>query len=387
MTAMKGTLLVIGGTGNGKSELCNAYIQAKVFDARSDPNSVTQVTREEHTIVNGYTRCAIDTPGLEDYRGVDPEHVQQMVQFLRNYEDGVNAVALVFNGQSDRITLGTAKLIRLLHTFFNNPQFWQQVCIVFTKWYAGADLDKDTKETKFRPIVKDFAVKCGGESLKTIPLPVYFVDSKKWQTDVETAQELAALHAFVVGLPPLPTKHLAVPDREWFKIETETRSNQRVRVRDEIGPDQLIRIVTVQDQERERRTGYDGITISFSKWRAAREWEERETFKCEYEFVTEVVETHTTARFVEEHGRRWYFGVWGPRRNWQARAGTDIVTRYRIKRRPKAIGFDGKVIYGEWETVREWDEPEYVPNGQQPRAKHTGSTGPLAPDQIEVKPT
>jgi hypothetical protein len=75
---------------------------------------------------------AIDSQGLDDSQGVDAANVQQMVGFLKAWQHGVNAFALVINGQSTRFDQGTQKLVKILDSFFNDSTFWNHVCIVFT---------------------------------------------------------------------------------------------------------------------------------------------------------------------------------------------------------------------------------------------------------------
>jgi hypothetical protein len=56
--------------------------------------------------VNRCLRRAIDTQGLHDTQGVDAAHVQQMVTFLKGWVHGINAFALVINGEYDRFDAG-----------------------------------------------------------------------------------------------------------------------------------------------------------------------------------------------------------------------------------------------------------------------------------------
>jgi hypothetical protein len=56
-----------------------------------------------------------------------------MVSYLKTGNKGVNVIALVLNGQSPRFDAGTQKLIKIMNRFFNNADFWNHVCIVFTK--------------------------------------------------------------------------------------------------------------------------------------------------------------------------------------------------------------------------------------------------------------
>jgi predicted GTPase len=163
--ARETTLIVIGETGAGKSELGNAILQRAAFFASPEPESVTMKTSAETSEIDGIQRTVIDTQGLDDSKGVDSAHIQQMVQFLKSYQGGANAVALVLNGQADRLTAGIQKLIRLLHVFFNDPKFWYHFCIIFTKCRADEDVHKDVKRSIYRDKVMKLAIECSGSCI------------------------------------------------------------------------------------------------------------------------------------------------------------------------------------------------------------------------------
>jgi predicted GTPase len=104
------TLLLIGQTGAGKSQLGNAYLKSDVFRVGDDPDSETFETSSNEKKIDGVIRCVIDTQGLDDTQGVDEKHIQQMVNFMKRWNRGVNAVGLIINGQQPRLDVGTQKL-------------------------------------------------------------------------------------------------------------------------------------------------------------------------------------------------------------------------------------------------------------------------------------
>jgi hypothetical protein len=101
-----------------------------------------------------------------------------MVQFLRNYESGINAVVLVLNGESDGLAAGVQIIIRLLHAFFNDTQFWDYFCIVVTKWDAVIDPSPNLQVSTCRNLVKNLAIECAGPTVADISIPVFFVNSR-----------------------------------------------------------------------------------------------------------------------------------------------------------------------------------------------------------------
>jgi hypothetical protein len=359
-TPRRVTLTVIGQTGAGKSQFLNGYLQANCFQACADPEAVTLVTSSNESLIRDEKtgiqclRTAIDTQGLDDTRGVDAAHVQQMVEFLKAWRHGVNAFALVINGQHDRFDGGTQKLVKLINTFFNNPTFWNHVCIVFTKCYAGCDeIDKEVKETKYRKLVLKLICECQGGQITNPPLlPVFFVDSKKYNIDRETKDQYALLHAFICGLDPLPTQRVVVPNVSYLKIEKETRQNQLVNTR--ITGE--TRIQTYEDQEREKRTGFDGRTITYSEWKAIRTREKQDKSSVRTETKTECAnETRDPIiRRISCGGRRYLFA--GPRGHADVHVGETVTRQMQELQRKVHTDFDGHISYDDWQVVRNWTD-------------------------------
>ena len=130
------TVLTIGGTGDGKSAFGNAFLGKKdSFEESSDPDSCTYVTSSQSAFINGVTRHYIDTQGLKSTDGMDASYIQQMVQFLKDWKLGINAFFIILNVQSPRFDQDVQRMLRLMNDFFNNPEFWNQTGIIFTKCF------------------------------------------------------------------------------------------------------------------------------------------------------------------------------------------------------------------------------------------------------------
>ena len=147
---MSYTVIGIGETGMGKSTFLNAFLQKESFKSSDSPDSCTKITSIDSNTINNVTRKAIDTPGIKDTDNADQENIKQLVQFLINYQDGINVVAIVLNGQVDRFTRDTEKFIKIPLQMFNHPDFWEHLCIIFTKWYSG--MSAEQKRIKKRRI-------------------------------------------------------------------------------------------------------------------------------------------------------------------------------------------------------------------------------------------
>jgi hypothetical protein len=232
---------------------------------------------------------------------------------------------------------------------------------------------------------------CQGEAASQPQLPVFFVDSPNWRTDRDTADELTALHAFICKMDPLPTHDVVAPDVRYLRIEPETRTNILVNteiVRGE-GESQE-RIETYEDQEREKRTAYDGQTITYSDWRGTRRWEVRARSSMRREEETECVnERYEDILGPIEGGGDGGIGTTVIKVGVAAGAviggpvgavigGAAAVVGGLLSARPTVTGvqvvghkitktwhekerwvktdFDGQVSHGEWRVIREWTE-------------------------------
>jgi hypothetical protein len=324
----------------------------QAFKACSIPNAVTLVTSSSENTVNVCLRRGIDTQGLDDTQGVDASHVEQMVTFLKGWRHGVSAFALVINGQHDRFDARTQKLVKLINTFLNDRAFWDHVFIVFTKYYSGCDeIDKAVKQEKYRSLVLKLIRRCQGRQIgNPPPLPVFFVDSKRYDTDQDTREQYALLHGFVCGLPALPTRKVVVPNVTYLKVEMQTQRNILADVRT-FGD---TRIQTYENREREKRTGYDGHTITYSDWKVTRTWQNRQTRSSRTETRTVCVRENREPIFeTEKYGGRRY-GLCGPRKTRQVQCGEKVTRYMQEEAREVYTDFDGRISYSDWRVIRQW---------------------------------
>jgi hypothetical protein len=318
-----------------------------------------------------------------------------MVEFLKSWDDGVNVFAIVVNVRAPRFDQGTQKLVKLVNQFFNNPQFWNQVCIVFTNCYPSVPFNKEVKKNRYREEVCKLIRECQGSAATEPQLPVFFVDSPSWRTDQNTADELTALHAFVCQKDALPTHHVVAPDVSYLAIHREER--REILVDTEIlGPkdgDQS-RVQTYEDQVREKRTAYNG-GITYSDWTATRRWQvwakatvrpqrctELVSERCED--ITETVEDVDVPMTVMGLGCLFTAAVTaltagaggivlagtgsavgqGLLRNAKGTrlvvVGHKVTRQYREKERIVTTDFDGKESYGDWRILGDWEDEQVL---------------------------
>jgi hypothetical protein len=304
MRARRTTVLAFGATGHGKSEFLNAYLQRQAFAVSDDPKSCTSRTNSSENIVSLDLRTGVDTQGIDDSEGIDGANVQQMVAFLKAWPRGVNAFALVINGQAGKFDQGTQKIVKILDSFFNDSTFWNHVCIVFTKWFPILPSSKkEIMRTKYRQEVRQLVRQLIGNEKQDPQLPVFFVNSPDWRVDVDTQREIDKFHQFARNLSPLPTTSVSHVNIHFWRIIFETRNQILVDTRYEGNT----RIQVYEDQQRERRVAYDGRTITYGNWTPTRRWDVQSSSSVQTETVTKKISESTTPVFRrEKYGPRQY---------------------------------------------------------------------------------
>ena len=69
---------------------------------------------------------------------------------------------------------------------FNHPDFWEHLCIIFTKWYAVMNDDqKRIKQKEYKKRVIE-SIRKYTEFDVNIELPMFFVDSPNYENEEKT---------------------------------------------------------------------------------------------------------------------------------------------------------------------------------------------------------
>jgi hypothetical protein len=115
--------------------------------------------------------------------------------------------------------------------------------------------------------------------------------------------------------------------------------------------------LTYQDQEREKRTGYEDQSITYSEWKPVKSWTEVQTKTSRTETSTQCVAEERIANSHVEVGPRPYLGgVLGNRPLYEVVDGEKVIRTMAVMERTVCTDFDGNMSYGDWKTVRTYTE-------------------------------
>jgi hypothetical protein len=129
----------------------------------------------------------------------------------------------------------------------------------------------------------------------------------------------------------------------------------RVLVNTEIDGDR--RILTYQDQEREKRISYDDQSVTYSEWKPVKSWTDVRTTTSRTETQTQCVcEERKTNRRLEAGPRPYLGGLLGNRPLYEVDEGETLIRTMAVMERTICTDFDGNESYGDWKTVRTYTE-------------------------------
>ena len=294
MSKIKANIIVLGETGNGKSQFCNAVLQRQVFTVSDDTKSETKITKGSYGINDAEKIFAIDTPGLQDSEGTDKEHLKQLINYVKE-QTHLQAVLIIFNFHQPRFPMNIKTMVKLLCNAFPQTDFWSHVGLVFTKFYSFLpDKQKKNKEKfsiRFNKEIEDVARESGQNySLgNQLICPTFFVDSPSEDEEMEqnTKEEINRLIVWASNLEPLDVKKTQEVDPNIMKEEIEYEEK---KINENNNMKQLIKTITYAKYKRKKQFHYDG-QITYT------DWEEIDKYTKEEKIPKEVVNVLTDQKY------------------------------------------------------------------------------------------
>ena len=130
------SFLILGATGDGKSQLGNFILNnPEAFKVSDDINSETKETIGKYGINGAENLFVIDTPGLQDTEEKDKQILEQMANYVKNH-GSLHAIIIVLNFTVDRLSGYIQDMLKVFINMFPIPNFWEHTCFVFTHYYA-----------------------------------------------------------------------------------------------------------------------------------------------------------------------------------------------------------------------------------------------------------
>ena len=223
------SVVLIGKTGDGKSALGNFLLNRNYFTTSSNPDSETIETKIATNFEDNIN--VIDTPGLNDSKGRDQKHYENIIQFIKN--ENITSFLLVLNFSDTRLSLDRQEMIKIYCNIFN-INIINQMGLVFTKAFVKNKNTfnelKSIKKCKYRNYVKEVIENFYNKTIDG-DLPCFFIDSDLDEPDDNSLEEKNKIIKWIKNSNYLNMVNLEIKDNLRIKSiyrETEIRYNERI---------------------------------------------------------------------------------------------------------------------------------------------------------------
>ena len=232
------SLLILGATGDGKSQLGNFILNnPQAFKVSDDINSETKETIGKYGINGAENLFVIDTPGLQDTEEKDKQILEQMANYVKNH-GSLHAIIIVLNFTVDRLSGYIQDMLKVFINMFPIPNFWEHTCFVFTHYYAEMieknEQKKQNKIEKFSELIinmiRNFKdIKIDVQIPDKSNLRFYFVDTdmeNEEGKDCNSIEEMNRLIGWASSLETFETEKIKKVDNKIIDVRYEYQTRQ-----------------------------------------------------------------------------------------------------------------------------------------------------------------